>query len=41
MTLQTSRMGAGVTGGVPQGFDVGLAPGSPGSIGLKGIDLVR
>ena len=24
-----------------QGFDVGLEPGSPGSIGLKGIDLVR
>jgi hypothetical protein len=33
-------MGMGVTGGTPQGFDVGLEPGSPGSIGIKGIDLV-
>lgn len=39
ITLQTSRVGMGVTGGNPQGFDIGLAPGSPGSIGLKGIDL--
>jgi hypothetical protein len=30
----------GVTGGTPQGFDVGLVPGSPGSISIKGIDLV-
>ncbi|KAI8477222.1 MAG: hypothetical protein J3K34DRAFT_398719 [Monoraphidium minutum] len=39
VTLQTSRVGMGVTGGNPVGFDVGLEPGMPGSIGLKAIDL--
>lgn len=39
ITMQTTRVGAGVTGGVPQGFDIGLEAGTPGSIGLKGIDL--
>jgi FKBP-type peptidyl-prolyl cis-trans isomerase len=29
----------GVTGGVPEGFDVGQPTGAPGSIWIKGIDL--
>jgi len=33
-------MGMGVTGGNPEGFNIGLEPGNPGSIGMRGIDLV-
>lgn len=33
------RMGLGVTGGNPMGFDVGTPPGEPGST-LAGLDLV-
>ena len=36
ITFQTSRQGAGVTGGTPYGFDVGSS--SRGNV-LKGLDL--
>ncbi|MEW5298493.1 MAG: hypothetical protein WDW36_001609 [Sanguina aurantia] len=38
ITFMTSRMGLGVTGGNPMGFDVGTPPGEPGST-LAGLDL--
>ncbi|KAK3266607.1 hypothetical protein CYMTET_24781 [Cymbomonas tetramitiformis] len=30
LTIATSRQGAGVTGGVPYGYNVGIQPGTPG-----------
>ena len=39
ITFMTSRMGLGVTGGTPVGWDVGQPEGSPGST-LAGLDLV-
>lgn len=38
ITFITSRMGMGVTGGTPVGFNIGVEEGSAGSI-LPGIDL--
>mmetsp|Transcript_13166 Transcript_13166/g.22282 ORF Transcript_13166/g.22282 Transcript_13166/m.22282 type:complete len:229 (-) Transcript_13166:455-1141(-) len=44
LTIATSRQGAGVTGGVPYGFNVGIKPGDPGgpilaafNEGIKGM----
>merc|ERR1712134_71327 len=39
LTVATSRQGAGVTGGTPYGFQVGLNPGQAGATFLKGMDL--
>lgn len=38
LTVATSRQGAGVTGGTPYGFQVGLNPGDAGAAFIKGMD---
>jgi len=39
VTIATSRVGAGVTGGNPYGWDLGEEVGDPGSAFIKGLDL--
>lgn len=46
LTIATSRVGMGVTGGTPYGFDVGVKPGQPGgpyvscfNEGIKGMNV--
>ena len=38
LTISTSRVGMGVTGGVPYGFDLGTKAGSPGGPFIEGIN---
>lgn len=38
LTIATSRQGAGVTGGVPYGYDVGGNPGDPGAPFMKAFN---
>lgn len=39
LTLIKNRLGMGVTGGTPFGFDLGAESGTPGGT-LQGLDLV-
>ncbi len=38
LTISTSRVGMGVTGGTPYGFDVGTKAGSPGGPFIEGVN---
>jgi len=38
LTISTSRVGMGVTGGVPYGFDLGTKAGTPGGPFIEGIN---
>jgi FKBP-type peptidyl-prolyl cis-trans isomerase len=39
VTIFTTRVGLGVTGGNPAGFDLGQPPGGPGAAAIEGLDL--
>jgi len=39
VTIYTTRVGLGVTGGNPQGFSLGEPAGGPGAAGIEGLDL--
>ena len=38
LTVSTSRVGMGVTGGVPYGWDVGTKAGTPGGPFIEGLN---
>jgi FKBP-type peptidyl-prolyl cis-trans isomerase len=39
VTIYTTRVGMGVTGGNPAGFDLGQPAGGPGAAAIEGLDL--